>query len=334
MTIPIAVQEVKLPEGFHVNKRSENGAVVFGFSSPVALPYDYGSLQQYRRASQDRALFGLSLKREDLTALTYAVVQATLPEFVGDNGFYQADFDASGMYGIGMLENGKMGLFHIEDGKSRGGLHLALHSESRFFPVLTEEDVERPTIDKGSVTGKVYLAANIPHPKDGSYIYWSEVGAAIVASLAHEQPLTLQKDPLVRSGYEAGNLRVYVQVDNPTLERMQAALTAERVLAEYFAEHIEPIKEAARIFNEAQGIDSNYRQKVVSEHRQLLGQVERARKKLDEEIPIPASIDDTVARIDIHINAKLREANDRIAHLSAGFPRGLLQYATAETSQR
>ncbi len=335
MTIPIVIQEVSLPDEFNVRKRTEKGVIAFEFSSPVALPYDNGSLQQYQKESQGRNhTFGPSLEGKYLTDLTHAVLKATLPEFTGKNGFYKAGFDASGMYGFTMLDTGNAWLTHSEDQKPKGRLTLQVHSAGHFFPVLTDKGVERPTIDKGTLIGKVYLDVNIPHPKGGDYIYYADVGAAIVVSLVYNQPLTLQGKPFVGFDCETGKLRAYVQVENPTLERMQAALAEEKVLAKYFAENIEPIKDAAEVFAKVKESDENYREKVFYAHRQLSFEVEQARKRLSPEIPVPASIDDTIAQIDKHINAKLKVATDSITHLSAGFPRKLFEYASAENVQR
>ncbi len=336
MTIPINVEKVNLPEGFQVTKRVEKETLHFEFTLPIALPYDNGSLNTYRENVQGPSHWDRGFLYSDLTKLTYEVMQATLPEFTGGNGFYQARFNASDLYGLGIMEEGHLYLTHSIDDQPRGELKLSVHSAGKFIPVLTESGVERPTIDRVTMQGKIYLDTKIPFPTKESYTtYNAEISAAIIASLAHNQPLTLEKNQLVRSGYETiSGSEVYIQIDNPTLERMQAALLEERILAKYFAQHLEPITEAARIFGEAQIVDRNYKQEVVSAHSTLVGQVNRAKKEVDSQIPLPANIDALIAQIDLNINAKLQEATGKIAHLSTGFPRGFLTYATAENSKR
>ncbi|GEM_PF-6177107 len=334
MPIPIVIQEVQLPNDFSVKMSNDQGSATFEFNAPVPLPYDDLSLEYYR-AAVDGARFDPSFKSTDVANLTYEVMKAVLSGFTGRNGFYnEVKFDASALYGFDVRANGDFWLTHAEENRHKARLHFKVHSAEKFLPVIKTEGIERPTIDKGTITGKIYLGIRVPHPEGEGYVYSAEVGCAILTALALNQPLTLQRNALIRYDYSFGDSGVYIQVENPIIERMQAALLEEKILAEYLTGSLEPLKEAAKLLAEARIIDNNHKQEILAAQQLLFDRVQGAKQRIDQEIPLPKSIDDTIARIDCNINAKLQEATQKVAHLSAGLPRGFLNYATAESNQR
>lgn len=201
-----------------------------------------------------------------------------------------------------------------------------VHSESHFLPVVTATGVERPTIHQAFVQGYVFLEVDIPIPGRVGYKYGSDISAAIVAALAYNTPLALRPHQVIRAGNVLQRDGVHVQVDNPTLERMQAALTNGAELSDYFAEHHEPITTAAGLLQDALLRTYSQRSHAQSVHDGLARNVELA--KTPELTTKLQDATDRLAEIDSTIEAKLREGTDTIAHLSEGLPKGLLDYAT------
>jgi hypothetical protein len=327
MSIKIDLKHVSLPEGFFVNQIDGDGNIKF--NRPVALPYSDASLQRYSTAFEDTNFSReLCIQKQDLTTLLHNVLQATLPEFTGTDGFYQASLKTSMIYGSGLGNGACLQLIRNEGYKPRAMVRLLVHSSDKFFPQVTQEGVRRPTIESVQVEGSVYVRSNIPHPEGGNCIYYPNVSAAILSALLTESDVVLGGDQMVKTGYELGNSRVYVQVTNPTLERVQAALGHEEAVAAFFKERARPLIAAAALYVEAQEIHRIYKQTFLDGHKQLSELVVNARKELGLEIPMPANIDDVVAIIDVLINAKLKKATDVIADLYAKFPRGIIEYAT------
>ncbi len=321
MPIPIVVQPVKLPDGFSIDSKTEKGVMHFAFNPAVALPYDNASMEQYleaARRTEKYAMAGPELRRDDLTALVVSVLRSTIPEFMGDDNFYQVSFNASGLYGVGMSDQGRLELTHTEGRKYMGQLELTVHSAGQFFPVRTEAGIERPTIGWGTIAGKVYLHASIPTPAGDSYDDDVRISAAMISSLALNSRLSLGDNQLVDDAT--------VHIENPTVERMRAAITYVKEIEAYVAAHLAPMSEAAAIFAEAKCMADNYREPLVDLATKMGLTIARAKGELDLRIPLP-QFDDTLAPIDHRIADRLEAATGKIEPLYRDFPRGILDYA-------
>ena len=317
------IPEVRLPAGFQVRKSLQNGVLTFKFSSPVALPYDEQTREQYRMGSKriaTAAKADFELSEGPIQSLVHRVLEATLPEFIGDGSstrFYDsAPFD-TGLFPDDQTGR-KMQLGHYE---GEGGLS----HRSRLKIAIPDQDVLSPVTkgDKagvltgGKLIGNVYLRVNI-HPLVNTCVYEGEVSVPIIYSLLSGQPVSLDDNPLLKDGFHNCRQVIYAQLKNPSVKGIRAALAKEEEIAQFYGQYRKPIRNAAAIVDEANKSNANL-QTALSAIREGFSSGVNARV-----------IDETFRPFEEALAKKLRSADAILDPLKADFPREILEHIVAE----
>ncbi len=334
MDVKITAREFVLPRGFKVDFTEDNGVIHFTFSEPVKVPYDDASLKRFVTEfnKQDIAVF---IEKDGVDKLIRRMVVDTLPEFVG-SGFYNGFFYGELNKGYGGMKLEHPGRKDIND--PRAILDMALRGDKNSFrPIMQgKKKAVRPEMFGGSLIGRIYFDARIHLPNDDKQIYYGDISSMIVSSLLYQKPVTLEPNPFVHECYDhLRGYKNYVQISNPTLERVQRVLEHEAELTHFFQQRkvMSRMEAAAAIIKEAQDIASE--QSSVSKlYSNLVKRVKEIKEVRGQGVPMPAGVEQTTAYIGSLIAPKLAEADKILKPLMdsgiGGVPMGILEYVIAE----
>ncbi len=333
MTLKVTVGTVK--KGYHRTVSTVGAKTVASFEPAVELPFDDASIEEYLRSSVKRERSPNYMNLPTWNRLVMAVVQETIPEFVGTKGFYNLERARLNPESIvyDRDETKSLDYGHFEGDFAAAWIRVATHSPEKFYPTTSGKKVVIPTIDSVELEGYVGVETYIPSGNEDR-VYRSGVSTPIVQALLYGEPIKMEcDDNRLRSGVHFGTPITFIQVSNPTVERISEAMVPAKYIGDFFREHTKDIKTVAEIVKEAWYINQESRSTIEWAHRKLEEEYRKARTKRCQQLPNSPAGDVALRYIDNKMGDILGEANARLAPLRSSFKSTLLDYALQEETK-
>jgi len=342
--LEVILKPWSLPEDFKRKIVSSNGRMVAHLHPPIELPFSDETLQKYAGAREnEKSPRFRSNCRYNLPAwnrLSTEILTTVLPEYAQDEfyGFKNTILNpASDFFGgedkTKISSARDYGHFAKKDEMPAAWCRINYHSPEDFYPVISEDEIKRPTIDKLFVQSYVTVFPYIYCSQRSDKIYNLESAIPIARALLSGKDITLEtKDNRLRDGQLFLYDLVYIQVTNPTIKRMKKAILESNKLTDFFRTYSpELLKIAKSVYTALQ--KQEHVSGIRQAHRNLEKTYDNIRKSSGVQILEASGENAAVAVLNKNVTSVLSDANDLLKSLREHSNSALFSYAM-QTEQK
>jgi len=330
VVIQLPEGQVVLPKGFKLEQEKVDGELRFKLNPGLELPYTDEFLAEIEAEKGRRVRdHSLEVNTLDLANLTLAALAKALPDYFSPKFYKALGFDFG--HKLQTLPEGSLDLAHTFNFRELANLAVVVHSPESFLPTVDERIVRRPKIQRCSLEGYVTVPIDLPKVNGRGNYTKDLITKPIIEALLTGDDVVLSDTGYIREGFrQERNHRLYVKVNDPTVDRMRSTVAEVGAIAEYMQEHQDVLAVVASEVSEIYGIQVEGA-RMVNAFSEAVGQLARFRK-LVPRLPFYLGVEEFPELLAEAERSRFAEVNSVLGELSKDCPKGLVEYAVPKRS--
>jgi len=346
--LEVKINAVTLPQNYRRTLVPEEGQLVAYLNPAVNMPFRKSTLEQLtptpRQSDPSKFQYNRRYNLPVWNQLLVSVLKETMPDFVctspDSQEFYSlarnnlnsdCTFDGND-YRTNLSD--QMDYGHNNESSNNKGSKMPLawcrikaSSPEDFYPIINEGILKCPTIDRIFFQAYVAVSPYIRKSEKSEEIFNLETSTYITRALLSQKDIVLKSDDKrLRKGVLFLTPLVYVQVFNPTVKRMQKAISESEKVEKFFSSNSKQLFEIAEHVQKAK-IANSCIWTINSAHEKLTEEYDKLRKQSKLKIPKAPNSNLSVNYLETEIKNALGQANALLSPLRSSFNSNLFEYA-------